>query len=405
MARSRMALIAARESIMRSARWPALASSLLLLIALLLPSAAGAATLPNSMASTGDSITRAFNTCAFPYIDCPQNSWSTGTSSTVTSLYLRLLALNPAISGHNSNRAVSGAKMADLPGQMTNVNAIGGVQFVTILMGGNDLCTDTTAQMTSVAAFTQQLSNGLATLRSVNPGAVVYIVSIPDVYNLWLILHDNSSARSTWAAFNVCQSLLANPTSTSAVDDARRQEVRQRNIDFNTALAQVCAQDDAAHDCRTDANAVFNTPFTTSEVSTRDYFHPTVAGQQHLAAVAWGAGPYAGTVVGMHIGDLDGAAARTKNGWRATVTLTAETDGQSLLGGATVTGSWSNGSSASCTTTAVGTCQVSATFGRKATAATWTVGSMSEAGYTYQPAANHDPDGDSNGTAITVARP
>ena len=40
---------------------------------------------PNSMASTGDSITRGFNTCSFPFIDCPQNSWSTGTSSTVNS--------------------------------------------------------------------------------------------------------------------------------------------------------------------------------------------------------------------------------------------------------------------------------------------------------------------------------
>src|SRR5205809_5971798 len=87
---------------------------------------------PSSIASTGDSITRAFNTCSFPYIDCPQNSWSTGTSSTVNSIYLRLLALNPAISGHNSNRAVSGARMADLAGQMANGNAHGGVQLATI---------------------------------------------------------------------------------------------------------------------------------------------------------------------------------------------------------------------------------------------------------------------------------
>ena len=42
---------------------------------------------PNSIASTGDSITRAFNDCWFPYVDCPSASWSTGN--------LELLALPP----------------------------------------------------------------------------------------------------------------------------------------------------------------------------------------------------------------------------------------------------------------------------------------------------------------------
>jgi len=379
---------------------------LLLVFALVAPAPAAAVTYPSSMASTGDSITRAFNTCSFPYIDCPQNSWSTGTSSTVNSLYLRLRAVNPAINGLNYNRAVSGAKMADLAGQMTNVNAIGGVQLVTVLMGGNDLCTGTTAQMTSVADFSQQLSAGLATLRSANPGALVYIVSVPDVYNLWAIFKDNSSARSTWATFDVCQSLLANPTSTDAVDVARRQEVRQRNIDFNTAIAQACAADDVAYECRTDGDAVFNTAFTTSEVTTRDYFHPSVAGQQHLAAVAFAASPFAGAVAGMHVGDLDGSAVRSKgSGWSATVVVTAHNDGEAPLAGATVSATWSNGSGVSCTTTAAGTCSLSTSFGRKVTTATFTVTSMSEAGYSYLASANHDPDGDSSGTAISLAKP
>jgi hypothetical protein len=32
------------------------------------------------------------------------------------------------------------------------------------------------------------------------------------------------------------------------------------------------------------------------------------------------------------------------------------------------------------------------------------VTAVSLSGYTYDPAANHDPDGDSNGSTITVAR-
>jgi hypothetical protein len=36
---------------------------------------------------------------------------------------------------------------------------------------------------------------------------------------------------------------------------------------------------------------------------------------------------------------------------------------------------------------------------------TFTVSSVVKTGYTYMPASNHDPDGDSNGTAITVHKP
>src|SRR2546423_12350919 len=76
-------------------------------------SARATAVYPGSMASTGDSITRAYNTGS-AFADAPANSWSTGTNATVNSHYTRLLALNPNISGKNFNDAKSGAKMPDL---------------------------------------------------------------------------------------------------------------------------------------------------------------------------------------------------------------------------------------------------------------------------------------------------
>ena len=93
---------------------------------------------PNSMASTGDSITRAFETCPSPFTDCPANSWSTGTNGAVNSHYVRILAANSLISGNNLNDAVSGAKMTGLNGQVTTVNGQH-VEYVTILMGANDV--------------------------------------------------------------------------------------------------------------------------------------------------------------------------------------------------------------------------------------------------------------------------
>ncbi|HEX2754989.1 MAG TPA: hypothetical protein VHM48_05970 [Candidatus Limnocylindrales bacterium] len=66
----------------------------------------------------------------------------------------------------------------------------------------------------------------------------------------------------------------------------------------------------------------------------------------------------------------------------------------------------STGLAGSCTTTAAGTCGIgSGAIARKVQAATFTVTAVTSGTATYDPSANHDPDGDSNGTSIVVARP
>jgi GDSL-like Lipase/Acylhydrolase family len=242
---------------------------------------------PDSLASTGDSITRAFNTGLVPFTDAPWNSWSTGTSGTVNSHFRRILAANPAILfGGAFNDARSGAKMADLAGQVATVNSQG-VDYVTILMGANDVCTSSEATMTPVDTFAARFASGLGALSAGSPNARLYVVSIPDVYRLWQVLHTNGTARFVWTVGGICQSLLASPGSTAPADEARRQRVRQRAVDDNAALASVCAM--YVH-CRTDGGAVFGTAFAASDVSTRDYFHPSLSGQTRLAAITWDAG-------------------------------------------------------------------------------------------------------------------
>ncbi len=240
---------------------------------------------PNSMASTGDSITRAFNTGWFPYVDAPQNSWSTGTSSTVASHYTRILAKNSLINGKSYNDAKTGGKMSDLSGQVSTV-VTQNVEYVTILLGASDACTSSESTMTPIDTYRSQFATALSALSGGLPDARIYVSSVPDVYHLWEIFHNNSSARSTWALFNICPALLANPTSTLQADQDRRLRVRQRVIDFNTQLAQECAQ--YIH-CRYDYNAGFNLQFTTSDVTTRDYFHPSVSGQAKAASTSWSA--------------------------------------------------------------------------------------------------------------------
>jgi lysophospholipase L1-like esterase len=257
----------------------------------LVPAAAGQSTVdyPDSMASTGDSITRAFNTGLIPYTDAPRNSWSTGSRAYVWSHYRRILAVNWRIFGRNYNDARSGAKMAELERQMQTVNTQR-VEYVTVLMGANDVCASSEAAMTPVADFRAQFQRALDTVTTGSPSALVYVVSIPDVYRLWLILHDNPNARLAWRLTGFCRSMLANPGSTAPEDEARRQRVRQREIEYNAVLAEVCA---LYVQCRFDGNAVFNYPFQPRHVSTRDYFHPSLEGQRALAEVSWNAGPLA----------------------------------------------------------------------------------------------------------------
>jgi len=242
---------------------------------------------PGSIAATGDSITQAYDADSlFPPGVRPQYSWATGSSSKVNSLYLRILAANPAIAGHAFNDAKSGARMVDLNGQLGTA-AGQSVDYVTILMGGNDVCQPSEAAMTSVADFTAQYSNAMATLTAASPSTNVYVVSIPNVKTLWSTLKGNAIARFVWAIGGVCQSMLARPLSTAQTDVDRRARVLQREVDFNAALASVCA---AYTQCRFDGNAVFNVAFVASDISTRDYFHPSISGQKKLAAVSWSAG-------------------------------------------------------------------------------------------------------------------
>jgi len=118
------------------------------------------------------------------------------------------------------------------------------------------------------------------------PNARVFVSSIPDIHQLFTLYRCDLGANAVWAIAGICQSMLASPFSNSTADVQRRTRVRQRNIDYNTQLAQVCA---LYVRCRFDGNAVFNTAFVRSDVTTRDYFHPSVSGQAKLAAVTWAA--------------------------------------------------------------------------------------------------------------------
>lgn len=268
---------------MRRAAVVVLGAVLLGVLAPVGASAETAVPLPATMAAVGDSITQAASSDGSLGVDAPRNSWATGWNATVSSHAQRLAMLGQAPAIHN--RSVSGAKVGDLQAQMVTVVPVQ-PDYLTVLIGGNDLCTDTVEQMTPVDTFRTQFGAAMAELSAGSPETHVLVASIPDAYRLWELFRTNYWARLVWSAGDICQSLLQDPGSTRTADVQRRADVRQRNIEYNVALEEVCGMYPR---CRFDGNAVFDTAFVRSDVS-GDYFHPSIAGQAKIAATTWAAG-------------------------------------------------------------------------------------------------------------------
>jgi len=114
------------------------------------------------------------------------------------------------------------------------------------------------------------------------------------------------------------------------------------------------------------------------------------------------------TASSAHVGDLDGSASGNKSEWSARVTVTVHDTIHRIVAGAVVTGAWSGGATGTgtCTSGAGGSCSiVSASLKKRGNSATFTVTSITAAGLSYSASQNHEPDGDSTGTAITIAKP
>jgi hypothetical protein len=106
------------------------------------------------------------------------------------------------------------------------------------------------------------------------------------------------------------------------------------------------------------------------------------------------------------VGDLDRRAKNVGASWRAQVKTLTHDGGHSAESGVLVTFNVSGGvGTRTCTTVASGVCEVSVVVPDSVPSLTFTVTNLSKIGFSYDFAANHDPDADSNGTFILVRQP
>lgn len=235
---------------------------------------------PRSIAAVGDSITRGFDACTV-LSDCPEVSWATGTSSDVDSLAVRLLGRTRAAE-RSWNYAMTGARMADLPGQMAQA-ATRRPQLVTVMAGANDACRASTSAMTSVESFRADFEEALSTLRESLPKTQVYVASVPNLKRLWSQGRTNPLGKQVWK-LGICPSMLGDADALDSAATLRRDTVQKRVEAYNTVLREVCAKD---RRCRFDDGAVYDYRFGTEQLSKWDWFHPSVNGQARLAEIAY----------------------------------------------------------------------------------------------------------------------
>ena len=246
---------------------------------------------PGSIATVvgaGDSISRGFDvnvTCALK--DCPQYSWSTGvggTSGNVNSMFNRIKILNGANTTTALNVAKTGSKVSDLDRQLKLVPT-GAKTNVNIMVGANDLCTSTTASMTTTAAFTTSFDTALSNYIARNPDAKIFVSSIPNINGLYNTFKTSSLAQLIWKQAGICPTVL----SSTAANSATRAAVASREAEFNNVLKTLCTEKFVSN-CRWDNLTMYNYTYMSTDVSTVDYFHPSVLGQTNISNIAWKSG-------------------------------------------------------------------------------------------------------------------
>jgi lysophospholipase L1-like esterase len=263
----------------------------------------GTPPLPAMLAAIGDSYTQGYNVSTSALRDHPQYSWVVGTAKSdgVTSLLERFKALgaSPVV----VDAATSGRKMIDAQRQVDLVVAEaqnlqrGQTAYVTFMLGINDLCDD---PKTPLADFTTQARTAVETLRvNLPPGSRLLMVPVPDYRHFRAITQADPTARAALLLYKNstrCAPFLGANSPTSIPD------AEAILASYNAALKAICDEENAMTGPQVNLHCTYNEDllsdrdFVIRDLSTVDYFHPSLTGQAKMAAAAWKADAWANGV-------------------------------------------------------------------------------------------------------------
>lgn len=251
---------------------------------------------PTRLYAIGDSLTRAANA------NLPGDNLSASWVSGYHGFWQELFGL-PDVNSHNQRitaiwgregrrnwiAARNGAHMHDFVGQTASVPHLN-VTYATVLLGANDLCRDSPADLPTDAEFEARLREGLTTLtRALPEGATVLVAAIPKVSALWELGQSKTALGITncptlWRITGFCKA-VTNDTAT----EADRLYIDSRNVGYNRILQIVTDETAALNPGKfvRFAPRVYELPYAESHISDLDCFHASWRGQRAVAEITW----------------------------------------------------------------------------------------------------------------------
>ena len=216
-----------------------------------------------------------------PGEDAEENSWATGTNPDVQSLYLRLLAQDPSVKGHNINIAIDGSDIKRLVVEAAQlVQRDPPPKLILVQTIDNDIRCDGTDDA-NLEPFGADLSTALETLSSHLPTSKIFVVS------QWATVKAYDKV-----VFALSPSHLQGDGPCDPVDPATGKIVASKEaylqglVDkYWAVVTRVCG---TFASCRTDGGAMQAMDLVAADLSS-DYNHLSIAGHAKMAAMEWAA--------------------------------------------------------------------------------------------------------------------
>jgi hypothetical protein len=225
----------------------------------------------------------------------PQNSWATGTSPAVDSIYQRLAAVDPATRGHMVNEATGGAPAGTLVVQATQaLSVVPNPRLVIIEIIGTDIACDG-SDSSNYSVFGQYVKSALDLIARQAPHATILLVSWPG-----RPLQASKAITGTPAVpiSRANSSEMCRPFDPNLRLDMKHITTWTGIIEgYESEQAKVCA---TVPECRTDNGRATHFQVSASYYNYSDdwdWQHYNVAGLAALAAFMW---PTVAKILNLH---------------------------------------------------------------------------------------------------------
>jgi lysophospholipase L1-like esterase len=230
-------------------------------------------------------------------VEARRMSWSTGWRGERPVMShaarLRYLSALEGVSFEAYNASLSGAESDDVRSeQLQELSQWSRTQlkqeypdYVTLLVGANDICADQPQDMKNASHFHSNVEAIVDSVLARSPRSKVLISALPDIEKLRNVAKNASTlggrCEGLWKTIQLC------PTLTTLNDPTARKQVADRVREFNEVLSDVTSRGQERHGDRVRfAKDIHSIPFSPNDLAL-DCFHPSDVGQNKLADETW----------------------------------------------------------------------------------------------------------------------